>query len=217
MKPLIVLGGGGHAKVAIEVLHLLGHDVIGFTDPHPHNRQCGYPCLGDDQVVNDYHPEGILLVNGLGSVGDNSRRKSLFSFWKEKGYTFATIIHPSAILSPDAILEEGVQVMAGAVVQAGARIGANTILNTRATIDHDTTIGRHVHIAPGSVLSGNVTLEDDVHIGTGAVVIQGLTVGKNSIVGAGAVVVNNVPRNATVIGVPARMKETKQPERCDER
>lgn len=206
MRPLIVLGGGGHAKVAIEVFHLQGHDVIGFTDPNPHNWQYGYPCLGDDQVVNNYDPQEILLVNGLGSVGDNSRRKSLFSYWKEKGYTFASIIHPSAILSPDAILEEGVQVMAGAVVQAGARIGANTILNTRVAIDHDTTIGRHVHIAPGSVLSGNVTIDDDVHIGTGAVVIQGLTIGKNSIVGAGAVVVNNVPSNAKVIGVPARMK-----------
>lgn len=199
-----MLGGGGHAKVVMEVLRLCGKTVLGFTDPATRDPISGIPWLGKDDVVNQYSPGDIFLVNGIGSVGDNSRRKKLFLSWKEEGYSFPAIIHPSVILSPDTVLEEGVQVMAGAVIQAGGHIGPNTIINTRATIDHDATIGGHVHIAPGCILSGNVTVGNDAHLGPGAILIQGLTIGKNSIVAAGAVVVKDVDENEKVAGVPAR-------------
>lgn len=204
MRSYIVLGGGGHAKVLMEILRLRGLDVLGYTDPHSSVPIGDLQCLGNDDLVESYSPETILLVNGLGSVGDNRKRKQLFESWKEKGYSFATVIHPSAILSPDVVLEEGVQVMAGAIIQTGTKIGVNSIVNTRATIDHDAKIGHHTHIAPGAILSGNVTVQDDAHLGTGVIVIQSVSIGKNSIVGAGAVVVKDVEENVTVAGVPAR-------------
>ncbi|GED67585.1 pilus assembly protein [Brevibacillus reuszeri] len=204
MKPIIVLGGGGHAKVVMEVLQLRNQEIIGFTDPLTESTILGISWLGNDEIVNTYSPEDILLVNGLGSVCNNTRRKRLFHFWKEKGFSFANVIHPSAIVSTNAILDEGVQIMAGAVIQAGVRTGSNSIINTRAAVDHDTSIGKHVHIAPGVTLSGGIIIEDDTHVGTGAVVIQGLTIGRNSMVAAGAVVVKDVPADSKVAGVPAR-------------
>ncbi len=42
-------------------------------------------------------------------------------------------------------------------------------------------------------------------VGTNAVLLPGVTVGRNSIVGAGAVVTADVPENAVVAGVPARV------------
>ncbi|MDH4618263.1 acetyltransferase [Brevibacillus sp. AY1] len=211
MRPYIVLGGGGHAKVVMEAMQLCGRTVLGFTDLTRRDSIGAIPWLGLDDVVDSYSPDDIWLVNGIGSVGDNSRRKGLFLTWKEKGYSFPTIIHPSAIVSPNAVLEEGVQLMAGVIVQTGTRIGVNTIINTRTMIDHNGLIGEHVHIAPGCVLSGNVTVADDVHIGTGAVAIQGLTIGRKSIVGAGAVVVRDVEANIKVAGVPARKISTDTP------
>ncbi|TKI58590.1 acetyltransferase [Brevibacillus antibioticus] len=204
MRSYIVLGGGGHAKVLMEILRLRGLDVLGYTDPHSSVPIGDSQCLGNDDLVESYSPETILLVNGLGSVGDNRKRKQIFESWKEKGYSFATVIHPSAILSPDVVLGEGVQVMAGVIIQTGTKIGVNSIVNTRATIDHDAKIGHHAHIAPGAILSGNVTVQDGAHLGTGVTVIQGVSIGKNSIVGAGAVVVKDVEENVTVAGVPAR-------------
>lgn len=204
MKPVIVLGGGGHAKVVVEALLLNGQNVIGFTDPNQRPSILGVPWLGNDRSLEKFAKEGILLANGLGSGGDNTIRKQLFNDCKSKGYSFAHVIHPSAILSSTLILEEGVQIMAGSVIQAGVKIGSNTIVNTRSTVDHDTAIGRHVHIAPGAILAGSVKVEEDVQVGAGAVVIQGLIIGKGSIVGAGAVVVKNVDEAVKVAGVPAR-------------
>ncbi|WGV59604.1 acetyltransferase [Brevibacillus brevis] len=204
MMPIIVLGGGGHAKVVIEILQFQGAEVIGYTDPQPKSMIFGIPWIGNDQMVENYSPANVLLANGLGSVGDNTRKREAFLFWKEKGFSFSKVIHPSAIISPHAVLEEGVQVMAGAVIQPDTHIDCNSIINTRAVVEHDTRIGKHVHIAPGVVLSGSVTVEDDVHIGTGAAVIQGMTIGSNSLVGAGAVVVKHVQADTKVSGVPAR-------------
>ena len=60
--------------------------------------------------------------------------------------------------------------MAGCVdPDAAPSIGANSIVNTRASVDHDCRIGETVHIAPGVTLSGAVTIGDGTHIGTGAV------------------------------------------------
>ena len=46
-------------------------------------------------------------------------------------------------------------------------------------------------------------------IGANAVIIEGVTVGDNAVVAAGAVVTQDVPANAVVAGVPARVIKMK--------
>lgn len=203
MKPVILLGAGGHAKVLLEILRIQSIKIIGVTDPIASSFTSEVDVLGSDEVICEYDPDNVFLVNGVGSVGDNSLRKKLFQKFKAKGYRYLTLIHPSAIVATDVFLSEGVQVMAGAIIQPGCSIKENTIVNTRASVDHDCLIGAHGHIAPGVTLSGNVTVGDDVHIGTGASVINNVRIGANSIVGAGAVVIRNVREGAKVMGVPA--------------
>lgn len=206
--PLIVIGGGGHAKVLIDVLLLNSMTVLGITDPNLTKDKksiLGVPVIGDDDFVLRYSPGNIELVNGLGSIGSTDNRKRLYKYFKDKGYNFAKVLHPSVVLSPHSETGEGVQIMAGAIIQVGSKIGVNSLINTRASIDHDCIIGNHVHIAPGVSLSGGVVVGDDVHIGTGATVIQGIRIGPNSIIGAGALVNKDVSQGMTVMGVPARV------------
>lgn len=207
-KPVIILGGGGHARVLIEALIMQGVNFIGITELKtvPENESIyGIPVIGDDSAVLKYPADEMRLVNGIGSTGRNKKRIQLFERFKEKGYSFYSVFHPSAVISPNAILEEGVQVMAGAVIQAGCKVGRNSIINTRASLDHDCVIGDHVHIAPGATVSGNVRIGTGSHIGAGAVLIQGVAVGENSVVGVGAVVIEDVPSSVMALGVPARV------------
>lgn len=203
---VIVIGGGGHAKVLIDTLSQLQVEILGYTEIHsnPKGNIWNIPCLGDDEEIECFSPKKIVLVNGLGSTGRTENRNRLFIDWKLKGYTFASIIHPSAVISSRVRLGEGVQVMAGAVIQTGVIIGDNAIVNTRASVDHDCKIDNHAHIAPGAVLSGGVQVEEAVHIGTGAVIIQGLRIGKGSTIGAGSTVIRDVPMGVTVVGSPAK-------------
>ncbi len=50
-----------------------------------------------------------------------------------------------------------------------------------------------------------VIVEDDVLIGANAVVLEGVHVGRGAVVAAGAVCVEDVPENAVVAGIPARV------------
>lgn len=204
--PLIILGGGGHARVLMDLLRARGARVLGFTDPdEAASKALGIARLGGDDVIDRYDPAAVRLVNGLGSTASTAKRRALYERWHARGYRFETAVHPAAVVAAGACLADGVQVMAGAVVQTGSRCGENTIINTRAAVDHDCRLGAHVHVAPGATLSGAVQVGEGAHIGTGASVIQGIAIGAGSVVGAGAVVLRDVPAGVTVAGVPARV------------
>lgn len=202
--PIIVIGGGGHAKVLVSALLLCDRAVLGFVDLNLDLPPLlGVPHLGNDSVVFDHGSVGVQLVNGIGSTGCTRNHQNVYDRFVQKGYSFTTVVHPSAVVAPDVKLEDGVQVMAGAVVQTGCRLGSNVIVNTGARIDHDCIIDSHAHVAPGVTLCGAVHVGGGAHIGAGATVIQGIQIGANSMVGAGAVVIRDVLQGGKVVGVPA--------------
>lgn len=204
-KPVIIIGGGGHAKVLLDALLASGRTVIGFTDGNPERASLlGLKRLGGDEVLAQFPPDQVELVNGIGSVGRPSTRAEVFGRLKGQGYGFAEVIHPTACIGREATLGEGVQILAGAVVQAGAQLASDVLVNTRAVVEHDCAIGSHTHISPGAVLCGGAVIGEGSHVGAASCVVQLIQVGRNCVVGAGAVVLKNVPDGATVFGVPAR-------------
>ena len=204
-KAVILIGGGGHARVLLDILQAQDVKLIGYTDVKAapqFETAINLELLGDDEVILNYPADQVELVNGLGSLPGNNLRQKIFQRFTKKGYSFRTLVHPSAIVAKNVVLNDGVQVMAGVVIQTGSVIGANVIINTRASVDHDCHIAEHCHVAPGAVLSGGVKLGDGVHIGTGATLIQGVSIGCQVVVGAGAVVAKSVATHSIVY--PAR-------------
>lgn len=203
-KPLIILGNGGHASVLTEILLAQNKKIIGFTAPEFENNYFGLAYLGTDDVISQYSPADVELVLGLGMLGPSSVREKIFNDFKERGYSFKTIIHPSAIISPSVRLGEGIQILAGGIIQTSTVIADNTIVNTGTIIDHDGQIGAHVHIAPGAKISGAVQIGNSTHIGTGTTIIQGIEIGDGCLIGAGSVVVKNIKSHVKAFGVPAK-------------
>jgi len=202
-KPVVIIGNGGHARVLIDILTMQQREIIGYTAPNEEHNPYNIPYLGGDDEILKYNQDSIELVNAIGSVSTTRLRTNIFNNFKSKGYNFATVIHPSAIISHKVVLGEGVQIMAGAVIQSFVRIDDNTIINTSASVDHDCYIGQHCHIAPGCVLSGGILIGEETHIGTGTKIIQNVTIGKNVIVGAGSLVLRDIKDNRKVYGSPA--------------
>jgi sugar O-acyltransferase (sialic acid O-acetyltransferase NeuD family) len=206
LKPVIVLGAGGHAAVLIDILKQQKRKILAIVSPDNKERGLIFEgikvFLQDDDVLS-FEPESISLVNGVGSIPGNKLRENMYNHFIDKGYNFETIVSDDAVVSDYATLAGGVQVMAGAMVQVGAIINANSIINTCAIIDHDCEIGCHNHIAPGATLSGGVITGDGVHVGTGSNIIQLINIGINVVVGAGTTVTKNVEKNT--ICYPARI------------
>ena len=203
-KPIIMIGNGGHASVLVETLIAQQRELKGYTAPQAENNFFELSYLGTDDVIMTYPPAEVNLVLGLGTIGISTLRRSIFEHFIARGYTFANVIHPTAILASSVRMGQGIQIMAGTIIQTNGSIADNTIINTGAVVDHDSVIGGHVHIAPGSTLSGGVTIGNGCHIGTGVSVIQGITIGEETLIGAGAVVVKNIGDRKIAYGVPAK-------------
>jgi len=93
-------------------------------------------------------------------------------------------------------------------------IGAFTYINAKfgVTIEDDVQIGSHCSIYSVSTIDGKqgpVFLKRNCKIGTHSVIMPGVTVGENAKVGAFSFVRRDVPENATVIGVPAKVIKRK--------
>jgi sugar O-acyltransferase (sialic acid O-acetyltransferase NeuD family) len=197
-RGVILLGCGGHGSVVLDCLTKLEFETLGVVDRMKPADIGAVPYLGDEDILESYRPEEILLANGVGSVGRTTKRSSLFQRWRQRDFRFATIIHPSAVRAETVSIGEGAQVMAGVVIQPHVRIGNNVIINTSAVVDHHCAIGDHVHVAPGAVLSGTVSVGAGTHIGTGVRVMQNIRIGANCVVGMGVTVLADIPDNTVV-------------------
>jgi UDP-perosamine 4-acetyltransferase len=204
--PLVIIGGGGHAAVLADTIELLGLSGRGYVGP-AQGDGLEWAYLGDDEAFLQTEPQGIELLNGLGSVAAIGLRAELYTRYLQRGFHFASLIHPAAVLSRKRVRNgKGLQVLAAAVVNTGACLGDNVLINTRAVVEHGCRVGDHSHVATAAVLCGGVELGERVHIGANATVNQGVRIGDGAVVASGAVVTADVPPGALVAGVPAVLK-----------
>lgn len=205
MKPVIVFGASGHAKVVIDALENQGvYEVACLIDDNPAIKGqniYGYQVSGGkaDLSVEDCR-------ESLVAIGENRIRHEIANWIEQKGFTLAmAVIHPSCQLARGVSIGDGTVAMAGSVVNSDSVIGKNSIINTGATIDHDCCVGNSVHVAPGATICGGVLVGDLTLIGAGATIHPNVKIGKNVTVGAGATVLKDVEDNVSVVGTPAKV------------
>jgi sugar O-acyltransferase (sialic acid O-acetyltransferase NeuD family) len=211
---VIVWGGTGQAKVVRPLLAHHGCRVIAVFDDTPglappfadvplYEGRAGFArWLGEGDRA------GVGFVVAIGNPHGRVRLE-LADVLQAHGLVPVSAVHPSAWIDDSVELGAGVQIMAGAFVLADARLGRQVIVNTRASVDHETVLEDGVEIAPGATVCGLVRCEINAWVGAGATVLPRRRIGADSIVGAGAVVVHDVADSTTVVGVPARPLRSK--------
>lgn len=92
-------------------------------------------------------------------------------------------------------------IMMPSYTNIGAHVGANTMVDTWATVGSCAQIGANVHLSGGVGIGGvleppvaqPVIVEDDCLIGSRCIVAEGARVGQGTVLGAGAVLTGSIP------------------------
>lgn len=207
MKPLILIGGGGHCKSVIEAAESAGYSILGVLDmPEDVGKEIlSTKVIGTDDDI-PYYVDKAEFVITVGFIKNPATRIKLYNRVKEVGGKLATIIASTAYVSKYATIGEGTVVMHQAFVNAGARVGNNVILNTFTNIEHDAVIGDQCHISTGTMVNGDCKVGANCFIGSQSVLANGITIGDDIIVGAGSLVRKSINIKGIYSGNPAILK-----------
>jgi bifunctional UDP-N-acetylglucosamine pyrophosphorylase/glucosamine-1-phosphate N-acetyltransferase len=127
-------------------------------------------------------------------------------------------IGPFSHLRPGAYLERGVGMGNFGEVK-NARLGAGTKMHHFSYVG-DAAVGKRVNIGAGTITlnydgvnKNRTEIGDDAFIGSDTLLRAPVKVGKDAATAAGAVVTKDVPDGMIGIGMPARMRTRKKPEK----
>lgn len=220
-EQFLIWGARGHALVLAEIINLNGDELIAIADIDPDARS---PFHGLEVMVGD---EGYLkwldalnrkanlqtnqlsAIAAIGGARGEDRVKYLNKF-KSDGFKTPSLIHPKSHIFAGTKIGCNTQVCAFGFLGANTVVGDACIINTKASLDHESVIGNGVHLAPGATICGCTQIGDYSFIGAGATVLPNLKIGINCIIGAGTVVTKDVPDNTIIYDIQSKVIKSSQ-------
>jgi len=205
---LWISGASGAALEAWAVVQALrdvqaAPDLAGFLslDGLPSFPLEGLKCMRESDFLATVSPDDAQVVL---AIGNPNTRCSLAEIFAGAGFSFPTLVHPSAVIGRRVTLGAGTIVMAGSVLETSLSVGEHCLINVQATIAHECVVGSYCNLGPGSHLAGFTQIGDRSDLGTGCIFRPGIKLGTDMVVGAGAVVVDDWPGSMTIVGIPAK-------------
>jgi sugar O-acyltransferase (sialic acid O-acetyltransferase NeuD family) len=199
---LLIIGASGHGKVIADIAIKVNKwkSIAFLDDDESIKTSMGLEVIGKTADAFTYKDEADFFV----AIGSNAVREKVQEKLIEEGLNVVSLIHPSAIIGTDVEVGMGIVVMAGVVINSSSRIGKGCIINTSASLDHDTVIEDYVHISPGVNMAGTVKVGKGSWLGIGSIVSNNVNICSGCKVGAGTVVVKDITEPGTYVGVPVR-------------
>jgi len=176
------------------------HEAIGLLDSGEGRIA---EVVGDRVVVHEWLKHAVLLLFKVARM--ETTELGPFEFADKiplkSGYEAAGVrVVPGASARWGSFLGRGV-VMMPSYVNIGARVGANSMVDTWATVGSCAQIGADVHLSGGVGIGGvleppqaaPVVIEDEAFIGSRSMVTEGARVGRGAMLGAGVVLNPSIP------------------------
>jgi sugar O-acyltransferase (sialic acid O-acetyltransferase NeuD family) len=188
-------------------------EIVGFIDDDQNQMGCEYkgiPVLGSASILKNLQKKGV--TEAIVSIGSNKIRGQIADQLVKLGFGLINAIHPTAIISKHVRIGHGVIIGSGVNLYVNAVIGNNVFIGPGVIVSHDSIVRDNVLLSVGSVIGARVDIDQYAFVGAGATVMPPgwgknarLRIEQNACVGVGAVVIKDVPQNAVVAGVPAKI------------
>ncbi|HUR18047.1 MAG TPA: 2,3,4,5-tetrahydropyridine-2,6-dicarboxylate N-succinyltransferase [Acidimicrobiales bacterium] len=187
-------GDADATKAVHEAIHLLDSGQVRVAELDPATGEV---------VVNRWLKQAILLLFRLSAM--ETTEVGPFEYADriplKHGYAAAGVrVVPGGSARWGSFLERGVTLMPG-YVNIGARVGANSMVDTWATVGSCAQVGANVHLSGGVGIGGvleppqaaPVMIGDDAFIGSRCMIVEGARVGRGAKVGAGVILSSSIP------------------------
>ena len=191
MNKIILIGGGGHCKSAIDVIEQEARfEIAGIIDKSEllGSKILGYPVIGNDFDLESLAKKYQNALVTVGQIKSALARIKLYDLAIKAGFTLPSIVSPNAYISKHSKIGNGTIIMGNVIVNANVSIGDNCIINSKALIEHDCLISSHCHISTNAIINGGVTIGSESFIGSNVTTKNNIIIKENSFIKAGSLV-----------------------------
>ena len=210
----VIIGAGTYGEVYLAYLQEAGVDVVGFLDDdskYEGTEVRGVPVLGGVsslETLKDTH--GVEAV--YCPLGNNKLRVKFLTYARDLGYKIPNFIHPSVFVSPEvSIGDKGVYILPRTVIMPWTRIHNYVMMSVNSIVSHHSELDEGTFLSFGVNFGASIHAKKYTYCGISSTIMTGVhELGENCMIGAGAVVIKDVPDNAVMAGVPAKVLEYKE-------
>jgi sugar O-acyltransferase (sialic acid O-acetyltransferase NeuD family) len=201
-KRLVILGAGGHGTSVANVAISAGYKIIAFVDPKADlTSKFDIQNISEIDLLPNYRNLHYAIA-----IGDNSLREKIYLEVTERFglLKFPMLAHKSAVISNFTKVGMGTIVMPHSIIGPNCEVGIFCIINTKASIDHDSKMSNFASLAPGAITAGHVDIGTRTAVSLGAIIKQKISIGSDAVIGSNSYVYSDIPSNCIAYGTPAK-------------
>jgi len=209
MKDIVIYGAGGLGKEIAWLIENINSslptwNILGLIEDNSDlfGREIyGLEVLGSEMWLSDYGKEIYLVC----AIGRGSIRKSIYErVTNYPNIKLATLVDPSVRIDKSVKIGQGTIICRNCIVTIDTIIGEGVLMNTGASVGHDSKVGNYCTFLTNSIASGNTTFGECCDIGSGAFILQGKSIVSNTILAPLSLVLKDITEAGTYSGNPAR-------------
>ncbi|HPE70297.1 MAG TPA: DapH/DapD/GlmU-related protein [Thermotogota bacterium] len=194
LERVMIVGGGSAADVIANALLLSRNQTLwGIVDPKDSSSFPGIHHVRQEHEAFISSCDRKAFDSVIVSFGHLPTRKRLFELYREAGFSFSNVIHPSALVEGGTRMGQGNFLDAHVRVGVFSRIGNNNWIAAKVNMDHHNSLGDSSLLGPGVMTSGLVKIGSSSLIGAGTAITPSVEIGDGCFVAAGSVVARNLP------------------------
>jgi len=204
---ILIVGAGGFGREVREWVGDAWPDAVsrlaGFLSadaPRASVAGSALPIIDDPRHFEPQAGDALLLAIGIPET-----RRHVAEMLENRGASFLTLVHPTAIVATSAHVGQGSILCPYSIVSCSASLGRHVLLNYQASLGHDARAGDFAVLSPYAALGGHARIEEDVFLGMHASVGPGKVLGPRTKVSANSCALADAPADSIVFGVPGRI------------